>query len=179
MNERCPWWKLSWPAVVAGLLMLGALVELNTQDRDAPWIPRLGNWAGGSTWEGLGWPMVCATRMTVTSGVVVDSVSTEITSGLRLGANILCALLLISGTSRTIARSQRLEVFRYSITINGLLAMTATAATYVGMARAEGFDWLISHLATGVLFVGIFLTCFAVIDWIGGLWSLVTRKRAS
>jgi hypothetical protein len=187
MNESRPWWKLSWPAVVAGLVMLGAVAWQNLVgemgDMFHTWDPQL-------TMYGWPWKCVMTEKVSdiawipdsdgiVTAKTVVGPTTTKITSAGGVAVNALCAMLLMVGAICTLERWHRGAVIRFSITTRGLLAITSCAAIFLASARAEWLPsliLLILQVATGVVFVGIFLTCFAVIDWIDGLSSLATRR---
>ena len=187
MNERRPWWKLSWPAVVAGLVMLAAVAVKNLDGTH--WIPYTNNrptmpWtstpppnASKLYWRVLrgasGWPLA----------QLADDDIISVKHGLGfpvLAINMAAALVLTLGTMQSINRCQRQAIICCRVSLKGMLALTGLAATNVAMfTQSHDFLWTIKPLATGVLFVGIFLTCLAVIDWIGGLWSLATRRFAA
>jgi len=98
-------------------------------------------------------------------------------SNTLLIADIVIGLTLLVGPMHSTSRWHSNATIRFRVTIRGLLAIIATTAACIAIFL-HGHDWLwtIKPIATGVLVVGIFLTCFAVIDWIGGLWSLATRR---
>jgi len=207
MNSR-PWWKLSWPAVLAGLVMLGALAVKNLdgthwQPKESferlPWtsVTRHSQKEGRTQWRfhrwRFGWPNKCASQRWVLRDrdgrkVVwpnLEGGGVELYSLSDLLVDLAAGGLLIAGAVHFAYRMQNLfeaksslmGVLGGTVSIKAMMAITAAIATNIAIFL-HGDDWLwtIKPLATGMVFVGIFLTCFAVIDWIGGLWSLATRR---
>ena len=188
MNERRPWWKLSRPAVVAGLVMLPTTVHKIVMPRVI--MPSVT--VQSQMFRQRGWPWICmdhVSEIDPRTGISgwFSTVSLKITSVAGLFANVMCAILLIGGPPHTINRWHHSGVIRCRVTVKGLLATTCGVAAYLAMARGElwpgqswlvGFTWLVEYSANAVFFVGVWLTCFAVIDWIGGLCSVVTRRLA-
>jgi len=98
--------------------------------------------------------------------------------------NLLClntgiGILLIVGTMVTIRRWHETGVVDFHMSMRAIMALMALVSCNIVLASSDDFLWTYKPLATGVLFVGIFLTCFAVIDWIGSLWSLATRRLSA
>ena len=218
MNEQRPWWKLSWPAVVAGLVMLGALAVKNldgtawtTAEKLLPftlffhsnpaWTSNQPTNASMTFTEnlenGFGWPMMACRqpvisrqdpKALVTPGSLPVPTDTpwpnlstiSISSVPCLIVDIVVGVLVTLGTVQVINRWQRQEVFHCTVSLKGMLAFVGLVAINITLfTRSHDPLWTIKPIATGVLFVGIFLTCLAVIDWIGWGWGLVTRRRDS
>jgi len=195
MNEQRPWWKLSWPAVLAGLVMLGALAVKNLDGTH--WIPAEAvmtdredgdtriPWTSKTRFDG---DYFTAYDYFVRQGAFVGREYGWPKFGLFANpnkpANIvwlsLCGLVgltILAGTLQVVERWQRTGAIRFMFTLKGMIAVTGAIATSTALfLNGDDFLWTIKPLATGVLFVGIILTCFAVIDWIGSLWSLVSRR---
>jgi len=120
--------------------------------------------------RGANWPVLTKMRLDSKAALVFD---------------IFVGVLMLAGVIHAVYRVQRLleskptlrRVLGTNISIGTALGITATVAVNIAIAM-RGHDplWNVKPIATGVLFVGIFLTCFAIIDWIGGLWSLATRR---
>ena len=90
--------------------------------------------------------------------------------------NLLVCISLVIGTMATVEKWCRSALIRPRMSPTSLIASVAFVGCWLGL-NLYGVDslWTVVTMATGVLLVGIFLTCFAVIDWIGGVWSLATR----
>ena len=58
-TESRPWWKLSWPAVVAGLLMCGALLVKNLETKSMDFFTSVGS---GGLIEEREFPLICETK---------------------------------------------------------------------------------------------------------------------
>jgi len=131
MNERRPWWKLSWPAVVAGLMMLMVMSQRNLHVREFD-MTALG--PPTKFVDKLGWPLICVEktkaldREPMGNPLSSDSIrivpgSTRIASPMLFFVDIVCALTLVLGPVYTIDRWQHLGVLPFRITVKGLLAI--------------------------------------------------------
>ena len=200
MNESRPWWQLSWPAVVAGLVMLGALLVKNLDgcnwlpyvpsNDDIPWTSHMPDESFHNfgieryylehAWH-YGWPSYCCKQSWYAYSSAKVPVWPEIEIlELRSMRNVLCdvsiGFLVVVSTLFVVDRWQRQGVIRCRLTLKGIMStMAMTGATLAIAMYGDDFLWTFKPIATGLVFIGIFLTCFAVIDWIGGLWHLLTR----
>ena len=187
-----PWWKLSWPAVVAGLVMLGALLVKNLDGTvwspitpmlsETPWTSYIPDTyrmpvtipADATRTTHHGWPIKCVEHNEWPALRFV-----LIRSPWWIVFDLAAWILLIVGTISCVKRWSHNGTIRFRCSLRGMFAVTTGFAIQLAvLLHSDDWLWTVKPIATGILFIGIFLTCFALIDWIGGLWSLVVHRFA-